>query len=244
MTKQFLWIISLFFCCNFFSQTNKEIGLKAKIITESADGLYNIIATAENQSDFHYPINYILLSIKRGASGNTSSNKQEGKFVVKPNETLKLSEVKTNLEKKDVLKVFLFIKDEENTKVISKDSIEIRPEKNLQNSTRKISENDIALYGLTIDETRSKNGKYYYDQFYMQYLQTDAKFPGTVKIVEIPGIGQSTRISVLYNEQEIYLFNTSPDEEAMNREAQVTLEILKKMISPKNELQRTSTKNL
>ena len=75
----------------------------------------------------------------------------------------------------------------------------------------------------------------------MKYLQTDEKFPGTVKIVEIPGLGQSTRISVMYNEQEIYLFNTSPDEEVMNQEAQTTLEILKEMILPKNELLRSST---
>ena len=241
MKIKFLWIISILFCCNFFSQNKTEKGLKAKIITESTDGLYNIIATAENQSDFHYPINYILLSIKKGATGNTSSNKQEGKFVVKPKETLKLSEVKTNLDKKDVLKVFLFIKDEENAKVISKDSLEIRPEKIALNSTKSISENDIELSGLTIDDTRSRNGKYNYDQFYMKYLQSDKKFPGTVKIVEIPGLGQSTRISVMYNEQEIYLFNTSPDEEAMDHEAQTTLEILKEMILPKNELLRSST---
>lgn len=241
MKIKFLWIISILFYCNFFSQTKPEKGLQAKIITESADGLYNIIATAENQSDFHYPINYILLSIKKGASGNTSTNKQEGKFVVKPKETLKLSEVKTNLDRRDVLKVFLFIKDEESDKVISKDSLEIRPEKIAQNSTKAISENDIELSGLTIDDTRSRNGKYYYDQFYMKYLQTDEKFPGTVKIIEIPGLGQSTRISVLYDEQEIYLFNTSPDEEVMNQEAQTTLEILKEMILPKNELLRSST---
>ncbi|MEG0761438.1 CsgE family curli-type amyloid fiber assembly protein [Chryseobacterium sp.] len=241
MKNKFLWIISIFFFCNFFSQNNIEKGLKAKIITESSDGLYNIIATAENQSDFHYPINYILLSIKRGATGNTSSNKQEGKFVVKPKETLKLSEVKTNLDKKDVLKVFLFIKNEESDKIISKDSLEIQPDKIAKNSTKAISENDIELSGLTIDDTRSRNGKYYYDQFYMKYLQTDEKFPGTVKIVEIPGLGQSTRISVMYNEQEIYLFNTSPDEEVMNQEAQTTLEILKEMILPKNELLRSST---
>ena len=241
MKNKFLWIISIFFFCNFFSQNNIEKGLKAKIITESSDGLYNIIATAENQSDFHYPINYILLSIKRGATGNTSSNKQEGKFVVKPKETLKLSEVKTNLDKKDVLKVFLFIKNEESDKIISKDSLEIQPDKIAKNSTKAISENDIELSGLTIDDTRSRNGKYYYDQFYMKYLQTDEKFPETVKIVEIPGLGQSTRISVMYNEQEIYLFNTSPDEEVMNQEAQTTLEILKEMILPKNELLRSST---
>jgi len=241
MKIKFLWIISILFYCNSFSQSKAYSGLKAKIITESADGLYNIIATAENQSDFHYPINYILLSIKKGATGNTSTNKQEGKYVVKPKETLKLSEVKTNLDRKDVLKVFLFIKDEESDKVISKDSLEIRPEKIAQQNTQSISENDIELSGLTIDDTRSRNGKYYYDQFYMKYLQTDEKFPGTVKIIEIPGLGQSTRISVLYNEQEIYLFNTSPDEEAMEQEAQTTLQILKEMILPKNELLRSST---
>lgn len=241
MQIKFLWIISLFFCCNFFSQSTTEKGIKARIITESADGLYNIIATAENQSDFHYPINYTLLSIKRGASGNVSSNKQEGKFVVKPKETLKLSEVKTNLDKEDILKVFLYIKEGEGNKVISLDSADIRPVRIAVNNTKSISENDIALSGLTIDETRSRNGKYYYDQFFMKYLQTEKKFPGTVKIVEIPGLGQSTRISVMYNEQEVYLFNTTPDEEAMDQEAQTTLEILKQMVLPKNELLRSST---
>ena len=60
-------------------------------------------------------------------------------------------------------------------------------------------------------------------------------------MVEIPGLARSTRISVFYNDQEIYNFNTTPDEETTENEARNTLEILKRITLPKNELLKSST---
>ncbi len=243
MKTRFYFFVLFLFCVKSISAQYENLSgkMKARIISENADGLYNFAATAENNSEIHYPIKYILLALKKSSTGNTSTNKQEGKYVVKPGETLTLSEIKTNLDKNDALKVYLFIKDEENDKVISKDSIEINPEKSAAKKSQYIPENDIELVGLTIDETRTKIGKHYYDQFFMYYLQSDRKFPGTVKIVEIPGLARSTRISVFYNDQEIYNFNTTPDEETTENEARNTLEILKRITLPKNELLKSST---
>ncbi|MCB4235072.1 curli production assembly/transport protein CsgE [Kaistella anthropi] len=70
-----------------------------------------------------------------------------------------------NLQKNDALKVFLFIKDEQTGQLISKDSLEI----NAKTFTRKVSnvnENEIfELKGLTIDQTKTKTGKDFYDLF-------------------------------------------------------------------------------
>lgn len=199
--------------------------VSAKIITNKNQGLTKIQALAVSNSATFHDLNYILVSVKKGKSG-TSSNKQSGKFSLKPNETKILSETNLNIDKDDALKVYLFLKDEETDEVISKDSLEVHTEKFASETVDYIPEHDLELSGITIDDTRTKFGQFFYDSFYKKYNQIPKKFEGTITISELPSFGRSSRIVVTIDDQTIYSFLTQPNEELLEGEADRTLAIL------------------
>jgi hypothetical protein len=138
-----------------------------------------------------------------------------------------------NLGKNGGLKCFLFIKDQETSKLLVKDSLHINAENFNSEKTAFIPENKVELNGFTLDETKTKQGKYFYDEFYMNILQEDFKFGGTVLISELPSMGRNSRILLSYNDQEVYQFMTTPDEELINEEAKKSLLILKQYLFEK-----------
>lgn len=202
----------------------KSTGVTGKIITENQDGLLKIKALAINGNDLYHDLNYILVSLKKGKSG-TSSNKQSGKFSLKPNETKTLSEINLNIARKDGLKLFLFLKDEETDQLVSKDSLEINP--NLFSSeVNYIPENNLELSGLTIDETKTRLGEMFYEAFFKKYNQIPKKYEGTITISELPTFGRSSQIMVTVDDQMIYNFISKPDEESIDQEVKRTLAYL------------------
>lgn len=112
-----LTYIFIIFCCfpNLCFGQNDQIS--AKIETENLEGMLKIRAVATNNSPFYRELDYLMVSIKKGASGNLSNNKQSGKFSINPEETKKLSEVTLNLQKNDALKIYLYIRDEQIQKI-------------------------------------------------------------------------------------------------------------------------------
>ncbi len=94
----------------------------AKIEKKEVEGLFVLEAVANNSSKVFQSLTYQLLAVKESGTGNLSSNQQSGKFTLQPNETKKLSEISLNIDKKDALKVFLFIRDEKNY-TVSQDSL-------------------------------------------------------------------------------------------------------------------------
>ena len=103
--------------------------ISSKIESIFEEGMLKLKATATNQTATHQELNYLFVSIKKGSSGNLSNNKQSGKFVLKPEETKPLSEMSVNIQKNDAIKIFLYIKDEQTQKLLSKDSLEINSQK-------------------------------------------------------------------------------------------------------------------
>jgi hypothetical protein len=106
-----------------FGQEDKRI--IAKIENETIEKQLKIKAIVTNNTPTYVELNYLLVSIKKGENGNLSNNKQSGKFSINPGETKSLSEINVGLENKDALKAFLYIRDEQTQKLISKDSLEI-----------------------------------------------------------------------------------------------------------------------
>lgn len=195
-----------------------------KIITENKEGTLKIKAAAISSSETYLSLNYIMVSVKKGKSGN-STNKQSGKFSLSPKETKTLAETAINLAKNDALKVYLFVKDEESDAVISKDSLEI----NAANFTSEVSyipENRIELSGLTIDNTKTRFGQQFYESFFKKYNQLPQKYEGTVTVTELPSFARNSRITVSLDDQVIYSFTTPPEEEGMDAEAGRTMAFL------------------
>ncbi len=209
-------ILVVFFLTGTLSSQKKE-GVIGKIITDNYNGLIKIRAVSENSSELYRDLNYILISLKKGKSG-TSTNKQSGKFSLKPNETRTLSEVNINLQKNDGLKIFLLLKDETTDKLVAKDSVEINPNQ-FTADVDYIPETELELTGLTVDETKTRNGQMFYDSFFKKYNQMQRKFDGTITVTELPTFGRSTRIIVSLDGQVVHAFLPKPDEEELDNEA-------------------------
>lgn len=199
----------------------ENTAISGKIVTEKKEGQIKITAVAINTSEIFAELNYILVSVKKGKSGN-SSNKQSGKFSLNPSETKSLSQTSVNLSANDGLKVYLFIKDEQTDALISKDSLEINVEK-FAAEVNYIPETNLELSGLTINDTKTKIGQAFYDAFFSKYNQIPQKVEGTVTITEMPTMGRNTRIMLNLDDQLIHAFLSKPDEETIENEASQAL---------------------
>lgn len=201
--------------------------ITSKIENTFVEGILKLTATATNQTQEYQELNYLFVSIKKGGSGNLSNNKQSGKFTLQPDETKQLSEININIKKKDAVKVFLYIKDEQTQKLLSKDSLEINAQK-FENKISKVNENDLfEIKGLTIDETKTKVGKDFYDIFYLMYSNANEKSSSAVTINELPTIGRSSQISVVVEDKTLYSFVSNPAEDFLKEQANLTMKIIK-----------------
>lgn len=206
----------------------------AKIESKDTEGQLKLSATATNNSATYQELNYLLVSIKKVNVGNLSNNKQSGKFSLNPNETKKLSEININISDKDALKTFLYIHDEQTQKLIAKDSLEIN-QKNFQKTLSKIEEDEASeLKGLTIDETKSKVGKDFYDAFYLQYSQLPEKSSYTITISELPSPGTTGQINIMIDDKQIYSFMTNPSEEYHKEQLVMTFRYIKDYNTKRN----------
>lgn len=215
-----------------YGQEDKKVN--AKIESSLLENQIILKAVVMNNTAVYKELNYLLLSIKKGNGGNLSNNQQSGKFSVNPNEVKVLSEISVNLESKDALKAFLYIRDEETQKLVAKDSLELNSDL-FKKKTAKIEE-DAAyeLRGLTIDETKTKVGKDFYDLFYMQYSQLPDKSSSAVTITELPLRGTSGQINIQIEDKIIYSFMTNPAEDYLKEQLTYSLKYIKEFNAKKN----------
>lgn len=216
----------------FYGQEDR--GIVAKIENETVEKQLKIKATVTNNSPTYEELNYLLVSIKRGGNGNLSNNKQSGKFSINPGETKSLSEINVGLENKDALKAFLYIRDEQTQKLISKDSLEINQNFFKKKITQVEKEEAFELKGLTIDETKTKVGRDFYDMFYIQYSQIPDKSSSSVKISELPTRGTSGQINIEIEDKIIYSFVTNPSEDFLREQIVNTIRYIKEFNARKN----------
>lgn len=199
----------------------------AKIESKDIEGQLKLSAVVSNNSAIFRELNYLLVSIKKGKSGNLSNNKQSGKFSIDPGVTKKLSEMAINMTDKDALKVFLFIRDEETQKLIAKDSLIIN-DGSFKKKMSMIEESQtFELSGLTIDETKSKVGKDFYDAFYMEYSQMPEKSNYTIIISELPSRGSNGQINIMVEDKLIYSFITNPNEDYQKEQLVMAFKYIK-----------------
>lgn len=215
-----------------YGQEDKKIN--ARIESSLLENQIILKAIVMNNTTVYKELNYLLVSIKKGNGGNLSNNQQSGKFSVNPNEVKILSEISVNLESKDALKAFLYIRDEETQKLVAKDSLELNSDL-FKKKTAKVEE-DAAyeLRGLTIDETKTKVGKDFYDLFYMQYNQLPDKSSSAVTITELPLRGTSGQINIQIEDKIIYSFMTNPAEDYLKEQLVYSLKYIKEFNAKKN----------
>jgi len=224
--------LSVFFSVFIYGQEDKKI--VAKIEKEAVEKQLKIKALVNNNTSTYQELNYLLISIKKGSGGNLSNNKQSGKFSINPGESKSLSEMSVNLEKGDALKAFLYIRDEETQKLITKDSLEINQDYFKKTVSVIEKEEAFELSGLTIDDTKSKVGRDFYDLFYIQYNQIPDKSNSAITITELPARGTSGQINIQIDDKVIYSFMTNPSEDYLKEQLDFTLRYIKDFNSRKN----------
>lgn len=206
----------------------------AKIESKTIEKQLKIKAIVTNNTPTYAELNYLLVSIKKGENGNLSNNKQSGKFSINPGETKLLSEISVGLENKDALKAFLYIRDEQTQKLIYKDSLEINHDFFKKKISQVEKEEAFELKGLTIDDTKTKVGRDFYDMFYIQYNQIPDKSTSSIKISELPARGTSGQINIEIDDKVIYSFITNPSEDFLIEQLANTLRYIKEYNVRKN----------
>ncbi|MBS7334120.1 curli production assembly/transport protein CsgE [Faecalibacter bovis] len=182
-----------------------------------------------NNEEIIHDLNFLLITIKKGKSNNLSNQKQEGRFVVEPNQKKELSEIKMNLSPGDELKSYLFIRDELNNSLIAKDSIFLQYDGNdiklnqYTNQPVQIKTNEFILRGLVVDQTKTKGGRDFFDLFYSKYNLLSEKFPFVTTITEVPGIGRNSIIQIEDADKILYSFRVTPNEDFLVSQVEFTL---------------------
>lgn len=218
-----LFIASLSFFISLFIHAQEVNSITAKIDATNTEGVFTIKAIANSKSSVYQSLSYQMLAVKQGTSGNLSSSQQSGKFTLEPKETKQLSQMSVNLDKNDALKIFLFIRDEQN-KTISQDSLVYNVARKVADKKKeKFSENDIQLHGLTIDETKTRAGSNYYSKLSNYIMLNEVKLNFILKITELPSRGTTTQIQVTANDSSIYSFIPRPEEDFLDSAVEETI---------------------
>ncbi|WP_246008777.1 curli production assembly/transport protein CsgE [Chryseobacterium lactis] len=227
-----LYTFFIFLSVLVYGQEEKKVN--ARIEKSILENQIKLKAVIVNNTAVYKELNYLLIAIKKSNDGNLSNNRQSGKFSVNPSEVKVLSEINVNLGSKDALKAFLYIKDEETQKLIAKDSLELNNDL-FKKKVAKVEEDAVfELKGLTIDDTKTKVGKDFYDLFYIQYSQLPDKSSSAITISELPLRGTSGQINIQIDDKIIYSFMTNPSDDYLQEQLAASLKYIKEFNARKN----------
>jgi len=228
------------FCLLIFTSANSQSksGLKASIEINKQDEMVFINGYAKNESPgFKENVSYKLLVLKKSSTGTYSKNLQSGDFSILSNQKKLLSNVKINLQKGEILKIYLYLR--KNNVLIAKDSATVtNVERKLE--TTAINENSIEIKGLVIDEVKTKPGKDFYEFFYQLSSTKGSNYPFIVKIIEQPGFGRSSQIYVKIKDQIVYRFITRPKEEYLKAQARQAIRAVENYNKYRSKLYQSS----
>lgn len=216
-----------------FGQEADEVLIEAHIEVHQDENLIRLEPTVKNKSSLYLEYNYLLLVKKTTTTKNLSINRQSGKFTLQPGEIKTLSVSSVNQGESQNIEAILYIRDEIQNKLITKDSIEIKPM-----NTTKVDETSLMLEGMVVDESKTKFGRDFYDSFFSVYNQYPNKFKFIVLISELPFRGQTSIIQVKADYEIVYEFYTHPNEEYNQQQVAIALRQLTKFAEEKENIKQ------
>ncbi|KAA5531747.1 CsgE family curli-type amyloid fiber assembly protein [Paenimyroides baculatum] len=204
------------------AQENRDSLIVAKIEVVQSENTLTFHPTVQNNGVYHYELDYLLLVKKTDANKNLSVSQQKGKFTLEPNQIESLSTTTINQTSKQKVTAILFIRDEVENRLITKDSIQITTKE-----LRPIKESSLSIMkGIVVDDSKTKMGRDYYDLFYSTYNQYPTKFDFIINITELPHRGLSSIMQVKVDQDLILEFFTNPDEEFIKEQVATTFQRL------------------
>lgn len=231
-------IIYFFLFLNFLltkstAQEPDENLIEANIEIEQDENSIKLLPTIQNRSALFFEYNYLFLVKKTDKKHNLSINKQNGKFTLQPGEIKKLSMTQLNQSEYQNINATLYIRDEVHNKLITKDSIEIKGI-----ATKVVEETSLMLEGLVVDESKTKFGKDFYDEFYSVYNQYPKKFNFIILISELPHRGQTSIIQIKADQETVHEFFSNPNEEYLKQQVGIAFRNLTKYAEEKENLKQ------
>lgn len=214
-----LFLISMISQIGFSQNESSDVpGVKAQIEVSENENIIEFIPTIQNQSAVFLNYNYLLLIKKSDKDHNLSMNKQSGKFTLDPGESKKLSSVAVNRTKDQNIEAVLYIRDELENKLIAKDSLEIT-----MIMDQKVDEKKLMMTGFVVNDTKTKFGNEFYDEFYSLYNQLPKKYDFILNIEEMPYQAMTSVIRVKDDQTVIYEFFTNPAPDYMEMQSKMAL---------------------
>lgn len=229
-------ITSIFIILPFilFAQASDENQVEVNIEVTQQENIITLQPTIQNHSALFLEYNYLLLVKKTDQNSNLSANKQGGKFTLEPGEVKKLSTSQINQTENQNIKAILYIRDENENKLITKDSIEIKG----TSVSKKVEESSLFIEGLVVDESKTKFGKDFYDNFFTAYNQYPQKFKFIILISEMPYRGQTSIIQLKIDQEVIYEFYSNPNEEYSKYQVGMALRAIAKYAEDKEKIKQ------
>lgn len=191
----------------------------SKIEVDQDENRIVLKPVVQNTSNLYLEYNYLLLVKKNDPQNNLSINRQNGKFTLNPGDVKTLSYLQINSSKNQKITALLYIRDEEENRLITKDSVELGQ----INASEPVDESELMIHGMVVDESKTKLGKDFYDDFYSVYNQYPDKFSFIITITELPFRGMTSKIQVRVNQNIVHEFLSNPDEEYLTQQVQVSL---------------------
>ncbi|HLV24065.1 MAG TPA: curli-like amyloid fiber formation chaperone CsgH [Moheibacter sp.] len=216
-----------------FAQASDENPVEANIEVTQQENIITLQPTLQNHSALFFEYNYLLLVKKTDQNSNLSVNKQSGKFTLEPGEVKKLSTSQINQTESQNIKAVLYIRDENKNTLITKDSIEIKG-----SVKAKVEESSLFIEGLVVDETKTKFGKDFYDNFFTAYNQYPQKYKFIILISEMPYRGQTSIIQLKIDQEVIYEFYSNPNEEYSKYQVGMALRAIAKYAEDKEKIKQ------
>ncbi len=234
-------ILIFAFCSMFanfcFAQENRDSLIVARIEVVQSENTLTFRPTVQNNGGYHYELDYLLLIKKTDENKNLSVNQQKGKFTLEPNQIESLTTTTINQTEKQKITAIIFIRDEVQNRLITKDSIQITTKE-----LRPINESSLTVMkGIVTDDSKTKMGKDYYDFFYSTYNLYPTKFDFIINVSELPYRGLSSIIQVKVDQDLIHEFFTNPDEEFIKEQVATTFQRLINYASHRGKLKNEFT---
>jgi len=227
----------LIFQFNFLSaQETKKITTKINLFQK--DIFVMIDAVVENGDHIYKnKLRYHLLTLKKEINSTTYNKEdRQGEFTLLPNEKKTIATLKLNVESNQELKVYLFIKD--NQQLIAQDSVNINETVEILKTTA-IQEDDIEIKGLVVENVKTKIGKDFYDFFYQKYNRSGVQYSFVININEKPSLGgRGSLVSVEIGDDKIFEFQARPDEEMLQKAAEYTLKLIENYSKTRNTFEK------
>ncbi len=166
----------------------------------------------------------------------TSKESTEDYFNLDPYQSKDLIKTSINTAIENKIIVLLLVYDEEDN-ILARNRI-VFNEKNGENIGKKeepIPKDGIEISGLVVEETLTKNGKDFYDKFYFLYNYNSVNGDKVVVIDEMFTFRTRTKIIVKIDDEEIFSFFGSSNDEYIDEMAKISVQKVYKYFENKKK---------